>query len=83
MGNTLAGGVQIVRVLMPPLREGDPHVRVLWVAAVGRDEAVAAVKKVIPADCEAELTSEHLPPEEIARLKLRPGDVRELSSAGS
>jgi hypothetical protein len=79
-GNTFAAGIQVVRVTDNTSVDGVP-VRHLWVAAVPRDEAAAAVQKRIPADWTAELTDRRLTPEHIARLKLRPGDVCELSSA--
>jgi hypothetical protein len=81
MGNTQIGGIQIVRVTVPGLTvDGSPSFR-LWVAAVPREQAVAAVEKVIPRGCKAALTDRHLTAEEASRFKLRPGDVREMSSA--
>ena len=54
----------------------------LWVAAVSRDKAVEAVKAAVPADWLVELTSDHLTPQQAARVKMRPGDVCEFSRAG-
>ena len=81
MSNTQIGGIQIVRVYMTNNGVSDKPTTQLWVAAVPREQAVAAIKKVIPADWIAELTNQRLSAENIASLKLRPGDVRELSSA--
>ena len=81
MNNTFVGGIQIVRVIMADhLVGGKPSVQ-LWVAATARGEAVDAVKKAIPAAWTAELTNQHLTPKLAALLKLRAGDVCELSSA--
>ena len=80
MGNTEIGGIQIVRVTVPGFTvDGRPSFH-LWVAAVARELAVAAVERVIPKGWTAALTDQHLTEEHVARLKLRPGDVRELSS---
>ena len=81
MSDSQIGGIQIVRVYMTDNGIGDKPATQLWVAAVPREQAVAAVKKVIPADWIAELTNQRLSAKHIASLKLRPGDVRELSSA--
>jgi hypothetical protein len=80
MRDTYEEGIQIVRVVMTDnLIHGEPAAQ-LWGAAVPREEAVLAVRKLIPAHWTAELSAQHLAPEHVARLKLEPGDVRELSS---
>ena len=78
MAQDLAGGIQVVRVIDPTnMVEGRPA-KMLWAAAVARDKAVDAVLAAVPQGCAAELTDQHLPPDHVARLKLRPGDVRKL-----
>jgi hypothetical protein len=49
-----------------------------WVASVPVEEMVAEVRKRIPEDAVAELSSQHLSQEQAAKLNLRPGDVRLL-----
>lgn len=64
MGVTLIGGLQVVCVSMTDnLVNGKPATQ-LWAAATARDDAVAAVKKVIPAHWTAELSTQHLTPEQ-------------------
>ena len=50
----------------------------LWIAALPEGEAVAAVKKFVPENWTALLRADRLPAESVTRLKLRPGEVREL-----
>ena len=52
----------------------------LWIAAVPREEAVAAVQKRIPAFWRAALSDQRLPPKLVGLLQLRPGEVRQLKS---
>jgi hypothetical protein len=80
MGNEQILGIQVVRVTMTDNLVGDKPAVQLWAAAVSRDEAVVAVKRRINSSWTAELTNQRLSAEQIARLKLRPGDVCELSS---
>lgn len=82
MGNELIGGIQVVRVTIPPAHAGEPTTSVLWLAAVPREQAVEAVKGAVPAGWRVELTSDHLTPQQMARVRLRPGGVCEFSSAG-
>jgi hypothetical protein len=49
-----------------------------WVASVPDAEMLAEVRKRIPADAKAELSSQHLTQNQPAKLNLRPGDVRLL-----
>lgn len=71
--------VQIVRVLMTEWVEDRPTAQ-LWVAAFPRNEAVAAVQRMLPEGWIAELSNQHLTPEHVAHLELRPGEVREMTS---
>ena len=71
--------VQIVRVLMTEWVEDRPTVQ-LWVAAAPRNEAAATVQRMLPEGWIAELSNRCLTPEHIARLDLRPGEVREMTS---
>jgi hypothetical protein len=81
MSETIPGGIHVVRVKMTDHVVGGIPAIQLWVAAVPREEAVAAVQRAIPADWTAELTTHQLAPDHVARLKLCRGDVRVLSSA--
>lgn len=83
MSNTLIGAIQIVRVKMTDNLVGGRPTVALWVAATSRGDAVQAVKRKIPPHWDAELTDQHLTPQQVERLKLRPGDVSELSSAAT
>jgi hypothetical protein len=71
MGNTLAGGIQIVAAA----KDGKT---VFWAAAVPRDRAVEAVQEFLAPGWTATLTARHITPERVASLKLRPNGVREL-----
>jgi hypothetical protein len=71
MGNTLAGGVQIVAAT-----KGDKTV--YWAAAVPREKAVETVRPMLAPGWTATLTDIHLTPAQIAALNLRPNGVREL-----
>jgi hypothetical protein len=73
------GGVHIVRVAMT---NHPNNAFQLWVAATPAADAVAAVKKQIPQEWTAELISQRVTKELANRLKLRDGEVSELSSAG-
>jgi len=73
MGNTLAGGVQIVAAT-----KGGKTV--YWAAAVPREKAVEAVREVLAPGWAATLTDLHITPVQVAALKLRPNGVRELKS---
>jgi hypothetical protein len=77
MANTLVGGIQVVVVLIPDATKNILK-KQYWAAAVPREKAVAAVRKAVPMDWRTELSERHLTPQRLARLKLRPGDVREL-----
>ena len=76
---SIAAGIQIVRVFMADGVGDRPTVQ-FWVAAVPRDAAVAAVQSRLPKGWTAELADRWLTREEVARLNLRPGEVREMTS---
>lgn len=50
----------------------------LWAAALPRDQAVAAVLKAVPRGWYAKLTDRRLTQDQLARLRLRPGDVKPI-----
>ena len=77
MAESFAGGIQVVEVTTDELFTGIPK-RQLWVAAASREQAVSLVLAAVPAGWTAKLTNAYLKPEDVAVLKLRPGDVREL-----
>jgi hypothetical protein len=73
MAEPLVGGIPIVVVSFPGVRG-----KQRWVAAVPLIETIAEVRKRIPADANAELSNPELSQEQVAKLSLRPGDVRLL-----
>jgi hypothetical protein len=73
MAEPLVGGIPIVVVSFPGVRG-----KQRWVAAVPPTETIAEVRKRIPADANAELSNRQLSQEQVAKLNLRPGDVRLL-----
>jgi hypothetical protein len=73
MAQTYANGLYLVRVTT------DDRERQLWVAAASREEAVTLVLDTFPEGWSATLLDTRLKPDEVALLKMRPGDVRELS----
>lgn len=73
MGNTFAGGVQIVEVTTDGVKE---H----WAAATSRENAVALVAGLVPPGSDVELTTLHIKAEHVARLKLRPGEAKRANS---
>jgi hypothetical protein len=77
--NDIAISIHIVRVYMDSGVGGSPTVQ-LWVAAMPREQAEEAVQKAIPAGWRAELTKDTLTKEAVARMNLRAGEVREISS---
>ncbi|TIY05034.1 MAG: hypothetical protein E5V22_09070 [Mesorhizobium sp.] len=83
--NDPAADLTIVRVFMTDNLVGqEPHRQPavqLWVAAVPRDEAVAAVLKRVPSHYKAELTDDFVNFDLARLLDLKPGEVSELSSA--
>lgn len=81
MKDKIASGIVVVRVKMTDNLVGGKPAFQLWAAAVPRDEAVAAVMRELPSHWSAELTDERLTQEHVRRLNMKPGTVRELSSA--
>jgi len=73
MAQTYANGLYLVRVTT------DDRERQLWVAAASREEAVTLVLDAFPEGWSVTLLDTRLKPDEVALLKMRPGDVRELS----
>ena len=78
MATVFISDIQIVRVRMPPAREGDLDFVTLWYAAVPRYQAEGAVRAKVPADWAVELTDERVTAEQIAHLEIRHGEVGEL-----
>jgi hypothetical protein len=76
----MAMSVTLVRVLMPDLYQDEP-IKLIYVAAVPRDQAVEAVLREIPPTWIAELLPLELTAAQIAQLKIQPREVCELSSA--
>jgi hypothetical protein len=76
----------IVVAGMSNARAGDIHVvatskgnmTVYWAAATEQAQAAAIVQKRLPPGWTAILTDRQLTPDQVAVLKLRPGDVRQL-----
>jgi Trp operon repressor len=54
----------------------------LWVAAASSETAVNLVLNAIPEGWTATLLPDLLAPEEMEQLKMRPGEVREISHRG-
>jgi hypothetical protein len=72
MTENYADEVCLVRVLT------DEREQQVWMAAAGKDYAVSLVLDAVPEGWSASLIAEKLTPQEIASLKLRPGDTRRL-----
>jgi hypothetical protein len=77
MSETFTFGIQLVEVTTDSFVRGRPN-KQLWVAAAAREDAVTLVLNAIPEGWAAALSGFRLKPEELALLKMRPGDVREL-----
>lgn len=71
----------LVRVSMTDNLVGNEPAFQLWVAAVPREQAVAAVLERVPSHYTAELTEDFVSLQLTERLGLKAGDVCELSSA--
>jgi hypothetical protein len=63
-------------VVVRPSNDGAAQ---LWAAAVPQDQAVQAVLKQVPQGWTAQLADHELDADQIATLKLRPGEVTEYS----
>jgi len=81
MKDQLALGVPVVRVTATDNVVNDVAAFQLWAAAVPREEAVATVMQKLPPNWTAELTDQRLTQEQVRRLNMKLGSVRELSSA--
>jgi hypothetical protein len=75
MGNTQIGGTQVVRVTTAGKSS-------MWAVISSRDEAENLVRRQVQPDAKVELTSQHLQPEQAAKLKklTRYGDACEIES---
>jgi hypothetical protein len=71
MTNTPAGAIHVVAT-------SKGNMTVYWAAATLEAEAVATVQRRLPPGWTAILTDRQLTPDQVAILKLRPGDVRQL-----
>jgi len=67
-----------VEVTTDELVRGEPE-RQLWAAAAKPALAIALVLAAVPEGWAAALSEIQLKPEEIAALKMQPGDIRELT----
>jgi hypothetical protein len=81
MPHRYAAGVQIVIVTRMNGPNGAAAQTSIWVAAMPRDQAVSAVRAEVPAGCHVELSRWYLTQDQVAKLKLRPGEVKEFNSA--
>jgi hypothetical protein len=72
------GGFQLVEVTTDKLVRGLPK-KQLWVAAAKPEQAVTLVLAQVPEGWAAILLDIQLEPEKAALLRMRPGDVRELT----
>lgn len=74
MDQTYASEIQLVRVTT------DDGERRVWLAATPRNKAVARVLDVIPEGWTASLLKNKLSSKDVADLRMKPGDVREVAS---
>jgi hypothetical protein len=78
MAQSFADEFHLVEVTTDELVRGLPK-KQLWAAAAKREQAILLVLAEVPEGWTAVLLETRLEPEEAALLKLRPGDVRELT----
>jgi hypothetical protein len=78
MGQSFGSGIQLVEVTTDDLVRGQAMKQV-WAAAAGPRQALALVLAEVPEGWSVALSAIQLKPEEIAALKMQPGDVRELT----
>jgi hypothetical protein len=78
MAESFADGFQLVEVTTDELVRGLPK-KQLWVAAAKPEQAISLVLAQVPEGWAAFLLDIQLEPEEAALLRMRPGDVRELT----
>jgi glycosyltransferase A (GT-A) superfamily protein (DUF2064 family) len=77
MANSFAGGIQLVDVTTDIFSNGVAK-KQLWAAAISRELAVGLVLGAVPEGWSAILATTRLTPDEMAKLKMSPGDVREM-----
>jgi hypothetical protein len=77
MAESRAGSVQLVDVTTDIFSNGVAK-KQLWAAAISRDLAVSLVLGAVPEGWTAILATTRLTPGEIEKLKMSPGDVREM-----
>ena len=80
MARSLAGSIQLVDVTTDIFSNGVAK-KQLWAAAVARDLAVGLVLGAVPEGWTAVLAKTHLTAGETEKLKMNPGDVREVRGA--
>jgi hypothetical protein len=78
MSNEFVAGLHFVKVFPPTSQVGTEFQ--MWVAATGADQAVEAVLKGFPPGWQGERVQQSVTNELAGKLKLRPGEVREISS---
>ena len=72
-------GMHVVRVVRLD-ESGRSTIVQLWLAAVPRERAVAAVREAIPAGWEADMTEQRPTRDHVARLGTQACGVRQLTS---
>jgi hypothetical protein len=77
MTKSLADSIQLVVVTTDNFVNGVAK-KQLWAAAVSRDLAVGLVLGAVPEGWTAILATARLTPDEIGKLKMKSGDVREM-----
>ena len=77
MTKSLAGSIQLVDVTTDIFSNGVAK-KQLWAAAIARDLAVGLVLGAVPEGWTAILATTRLTLGEIEKLKMNPGDVREM-----
>lgn len=80
MAKSLAGSIQLVDVTTDIFSNGVAK-KQLWVAAIPRALAVGLVLGAVPEGWTAVLATTRLTLDEIEKLKMGPGDVREMRGA--
>ena len=80
MAKSLAGSIQLVDVTTDIFVNGVAR-KQLWAAAIARELAVGLVLGAVPEGWTAILATASLTPGETEKLKMRPGDVREMRGA--
>ena len=77
MAQSFGDGIQLVEVTTNDLVNGEPK-RQLWAAAARPVLAVALVLAEVPEGWAAALSGAQLTREEVAALRMQPGEAREL-----